>query len=167
MSSSDGCSLPRYSEFIDCINYRYFPGGSGSKVSAGSAGDPGWIPGLGRSPGEGNGKLLQYSYLENPMDEEPGGLQSTGSLEVDTTERLHSFSFLVFRAWVVWFVWGVFCYTKLFHFRIYESFPSWLMFFSFLSWWFIRIILYLFSWLGKCFLFSWLLPLGLWYIWNS
>ena len=33
-----------------------------------NAGDLGLIPGLGRSPGEGNGNLLQYSYLENPMD---------------------------------------------------------------------------------------------------
>ena len=33
-----------------------------------SAGDPGGIPGLGRSPGEGNGNPLQYSCLENPMD---------------------------------------------------------------------------------------------------
>ena len=34
----------------------------------GFPGDLGSIPGLGRSPGEGNGSLLQYSYLENPMD---------------------------------------------------------------------------------------------------
>ena len=40
------------------------------KVSASSAGDPGWIPGLGRSPGEGNGNPLQYSCLENPVDGE-------------------------------------------------------------------------------------------------
>ena len=33
-----------------------------------NAGDLGLIPGLGRSPGEGNGKLLQYPCLENPMD---------------------------------------------------------------------------------------------------
>ena len=45
-----------------------FPGGSDSKVSACNKGDPGSIPGLGRSPGEGNGNLLQYSCLENPMD---------------------------------------------------------------------------------------------------
>ena len=45
-----------------------FPGGSEGKVSACNAGDPGSIPGLGRSPGEGNGNPLQYSYLENPMD---------------------------------------------------------------------------------------------------
>ena len=46
----------------------YFPHGSASKESGCSAGDPGSIPGLGRSPGEGNGNLLQYSCLENPMD---------------------------------------------------------------------------------------------------
>ena len=44
--------------------------GSGGKESACSAGDPGLISGLGRSPGEGNGNPLQYSYLENPMDRE-------------------------------------------------------------------------------------------------
>ena len=45
-----------------------FPGGSEDKTSACNAGDPGSIPGLGRSPGEGNGNPLQYSYLENPVD---------------------------------------------------------------------------------------------------
>ena len=45
-----------------------FPGGSEGTASACNAGDPGSIPGLGRSPEEGNGNLLQYSYLENPMD---------------------------------------------------------------------------------------------------
>ena len=45
-----------------------FPDGSESKESACNAGDPGLIPGLGRSPGEGNDNLLQYSCLENPMD---------------------------------------------------------------------------------------------------
>ena len=44
------------------------PGSSIGKESACSAGDPGWIPGSGRSPGEGNGNPLQYSCLENPMD---------------------------------------------------------------------------------------------------
>ena len=38
------------------------------KASASNAGDPGSIPGSGRSPGEGNGNPLQYSCLENPMD---------------------------------------------------------------------------------------------------
>ena len=45
-----------------------FPGGSEVKVSAHNAGDLGSIPGLGRSPGEGNGNPLQYPCLENPMD---------------------------------------------------------------------------------------------------
>ena len=45
-----------------------FPGGSDGKASAYNAGDPGSIPGWGRSLGEGNGNLLQYSCLENPMD---------------------------------------------------------------------------------------------------
>ena len=42
--------------------------GSEVKASASNAGDPGSIPGLGRSPGEGNGNPLQYSCLKNPMD---------------------------------------------------------------------------------------------------
>ena len=45
-----------------------FPGGSEVKVSTWNAGDPGLIPGSGRSPGEGNGTPLQYSCLENPME---------------------------------------------------------------------------------------------------
>ena len=47
-----------------------FPGGSDGKESACSAGDPGLIPGSGRSSGEGNGNPLQYSCLENSMDRE-------------------------------------------------------------------------------------------------
>ena len=45
-----------------------FPRGSVGKESAFNAGDPGSVPGSGRSPGEGNGKPLQYSCLENSMD---------------------------------------------------------------------------------------------------
>ena len=45
-----------------------FPGGSDGKESAFNVGDPGLIPGSGRSSGERNGNPLQYSYLENPMD---------------------------------------------------------------------------------------------------
>ena len=44
------------------------PGGSDCKASVYNEGDPGSIPGPGRSPGEGNGNPLQYSCLENPMD---------------------------------------------------------------------------------------------------
>ena len=53
------------------LRYREgFPSGSDGKVSAYNVGDPGSVPGLGRSPGEGNGNPLQYSCLENPMDGE-------------------------------------------------------------------------------------------------
>ena len=45
-----------------------FPGGSEGKESACNVGDPGLIPGLGRSPGEGNGNRRQYCCLENSMD---------------------------------------------------------------------------------------------------
>ena len=57
------------------------PCSSDGKESACKAGDPGSIPGSGRSSGKGNGNLLQYSCLENPM-EEPGRPQSTGSQRV-------------------------------------------------------------------------------------
>ena len=45
-----------------------FPDGSAGKESTCNAGDLGWIPGLGRSPGEGTGHPLQYSGLENSTD---------------------------------------------------------------------------------------------------
>ena len=51
-------------------SHRGFTGGLDSKESACHAGDLGFIPGSGRSPGEGNGNLLQYSCLENSMDRE-------------------------------------------------------------------------------------------------
>ena len=54
----------------DQVIHRGFPGGSEDKASACNAGDSGSMPGLGRSPGEGNGNPLQYSCLENPMDRE-------------------------------------------------------------------------------------------------
>ena len=52
-----------------------FPCSSVGKESACSAGDPGSIPGSGKSPGEGNGNPLQFSCLENPMDR--GAWQAT------------------------------------------------------------------------------------------
>ena len=48
------------------LNYMVYA--SDSKASAYNVGDLGSIPGLERSPGEGNGNALQYSCLENPMD---------------------------------------------------------------------------------------------------
>ena len=53
-------------------------GGSDGKESACNAGDVSSISGLGRSPGEGNGNLFQYSCWEIPLTEEPSRLQSTG-----------------------------------------------------------------------------------------
>ena len=62
-----------------------------------NAGDAGSIPGSGRSPEEGNGNPLQYSSLENPLDQkkktkqtEPDGLQSMGPKESDMTEHAHT-----------------------------------------------------------------------------
>jgi len=52
-----------------------FPGGSDSKESACNVKGLGSIPGLGRSPGEGNENPLQYSFLGNPMDR--GAWQAT------------------------------------------------------------------------------------------
>ena len=53
---------------FNVLSTQDFPGGSDGKVSVYSAGDLGSSPGLGRSPGEGNGNPLQYYCLENPMD---------------------------------------------------------------------------------------------------
>ena len=60
-----------------------FPGGSAGKGSACNVGDLGLIPGLGRSPGEGNSYPLQYSGLENPVD-----CVVHGAAESDSTEWL-------------------------------------------------------------------------------
>ena len=52
----------------DILLWLGFPGGSEGKASAWNAGDSGSIPGSGRSPGEGKGNPLQYSYMKNPME---------------------------------------------------------------------------------------------------
>ena len=66
------CFLKTMNMIYHFICYNYvcigFPGGSEVKASACNVGDLGSIPGLGRSPGEGNGNPLQYSCLKNPMD---------------------------------------------------------------------------------------------------
>ena len=81
------------------ISFRYpifisfwFPGGSDGKTSACNAGDLGSIPGLGRSPGEGNGNPLQHSCLENPMDRVAWWAAVQGVAESWT--RLSDFTFM-------------------------------------------------------------------------
>ena len=70
------------------------PGGSDRKESACNAGGLGSIRGPGRSPGEGNGYPVQYSYLENSMDrEEPVRLQSVGLQRVGCDWAANTFIF--------------------------------------------------------------------------
>ena len=76
-----------------------FPGGSVVKnppANAADAGDVSSVPGLGRSPGEGNGNPLQYSCLENPMDRGAG--QATVHGVAKSWTRLSDFSFTTFHA---------------------------------------------------------------------
>ena len=69
-----------------------FPGGFPvGKESACSVRDPSSIPGSGRSPAEGNGNTLQYSYLENPMD--GGAWQATVHGVSKSRTRLSDFTF--------------------------------------------------------------------------
>ena len=70
-----------------------FPGGSDSKASAYNVGDLSSIPGLGRSPGEGNGNPLQYSCLENLMDR--GVWQATVHGVTKSQTRLSDFTFFI------------------------------------------------------------------------
>ena len=63
-----------------------FHGGSDGKASARHAGDPGSIPGLGRSPGEGNDNPLEYSCLKNSMDRGAWWATVHGITQSHTTE---------------------------------------------------------------------------------
>ena len=68
---------------------RGFPGSSDVKESTYNVGDPSLIPGLGSTPGEGYGKPLQYSCLENPHGQRSlEGYSPWGHKESDTTEQL-------------------------------------------------------------------------------
>ena len=77
---------------VGICKYRDFPGSDGEE-SACSVGDLGLVPGLGRSPGEGNGYPLQGSYLENSMDREVwwsavhGATKSRTGLRLSTAQQ--------------------------------------------------------------------------------
>ena len=92
----------------DFLTLLCFPGGSEVKASACNIGEMGSISGLGKSPGEGNGNLLQYSCLENPM--ERGAWQATvqGSQKIDhnyiTTTTSTTLLFFSFKLFILfWF----------------------------------------------------------------
>ena len=70
------------------VKFQLFLGGSVGKVSACNAGDPGLIPGLGRSPGEGDDNPLQYSCLEDSTDRGAWQAAVHGHKESDMTEQL-------------------------------------------------------------------------------
>ena len=89
-----------------------FPGGSDGKASAYNAGDPGSFPGLGRSPGEGNGNPLQYFCLENPMDGGACRLQSMGS---QSRTQLSKFTLLQWL-YILWDI--IKCLYSLFWFYV-------------------------------------------------
>ena len=72
-----------------------FPGGSDGNGSASNAGDLGSIPGSGWSPGEGNGNPLQYSCLENPMDE--GAWEATVHGVTKSQTQISDFTFFLFH----------------------------------------------------------------------
>ena len=76
---SFGVSFNSISIFWDPFFLSVFPGSSAGKESVCNAGDPGSIPGLGRTQIEGHGNPLQNSCLKNhPWTDEPEGLQSMG-----------------------------------------------------------------------------------------
>ena len=89
-----GCSSVRIFLFLNCL-YNFhkpniciiFYGGSHGKESACSVWDPGSIPELGRSPGEGHGNPLQYSCLENFINRGAWRATVPGIAELERTER--------------------------------------------------------------------------------
>ena len=81
------------------IMYKYsdmdFPGGMLIKNPPANAGDLGWIPGLGRSPGEGNDNPLHCSCLENSTNRGTRWFTVHGVAESDMTEHVHMHSLIV------------------------------------------------------------------------
>jgi hypothetical protein len=86
-------------KFLLFVSYSVYSGGSDGKASALNTGDLGSIPGLGRSPGEGNGNPLQYSCLENSMD--GGAWWATVHGVVKSWTQLSGFTFFLFFQFIV------------------------------------------------------------------
>ena len=81
--------------YVYTDGYTHTPGGTDSEASVYNAEDPGSIPGLGRSPGEGNGNPLQDCCLENPMDR--GAWQATVHGVAKSRTRLSDFTFWLLK----------------------------------------------------------------------
>ena len=86
-----------YTRFSFLSVFAAYPSLSEVKASASKAGDPDSIPGLGRSPGEGNGNLLQHSCLKHPMDRDTWGRK-----ESDRTEQLSMHVKPPQLCWTLW-----------------------------------------------------------------
>ena len=102
-----------------------FPDGSVAKESACNARDLGLIPGLGRSPGEGNGNPLQCSCLENPMDRGVWWATVHGVSKSRTTELLAGASVWFLQSWGARHSTSLLCAKCSVYRDIYSSLPFW------------------------------------------
>ena len=104
------CRRPQFDSWVGKIPWKMdrlptlvflgFPGGSDGKESTCNAGDLGLIPGLGRSPGGGHGKPLQYSCLENPHGQRSlVGYSPWDRKELDMPEQLSTTDTQYIRCW--------------------------------------------------------------------
>ena len=91
---------------------KHSPCGSDGKESSCNAGDPSFIPVSGRSPGEGNGNPLQYSYLETSMDRRVWQARVYGVAKSWTGLNDYTFTFHV-KCWAGWITsWNQHCWEK-------------------------------------------------------
>ena len=115
------------------MKYHYkqdFPSSSVGKESACSAGDPGLTPGLGRSPGEGNGSPLQYPCLEDSMN--GGAWQAAVHGVTKSWTRLSNFTFAFFHF--------LLSLSSTFYFCLIEQNFSFPLFVKFRPWWIISTL---------------------------
>ena len=97
-----GVPLPSPLEKPIVVDYWGFQGGSVVKNVPANAGDPGSIPGSGRSPGEGNGNPLQCSFLENSLDRGARQARVHGVTKSQTGLSTHAHRQLLRRNWRTW-----------------------------------------------------------------